>query len=247
MQIKAMIFDSDPVFRRAFSQLLSAYPTLEMVGEAGRVEEAKKLISQEQADVVFTDIRLMGEAVAPLLPQISVSMDLVFVSDYPDYAVRAFEVHALDYLLKPVSAVRFSATMARLRQCGPCERSFLAQGGGVELHHRICLKTDRGREVVYVDDIGAIVSNGNYTSVYLQDRIPLFIRRSLAAWKKMLPRAHFLQIHRGCLINTHHVESLRKEADGRHVIHSARHKATFTVSKRMLLEVKARLSSLLMT
>ena len=118
-RLKCLIIDDDRFMRAALRFMLSEYGEMEIAGEAGSVGEASSLLGSVQPDVVFLDIQLHGGSGFDLVPCIPPRAHIVFFTAYARYAVRAFEVNALDYLLKPVQADRLAATVERLRHNAP--------------------------------------------------------------------------------------------------------------------------------
>lgn len=245
MRLTSLLFDSDTLSRSNLSGLLRAHPDVVIIGEASGIDEAGALIARRQPDVVFTEIRLAHKSVLNLMPSIGPSTDIVFVSDYSDYAVRAYELDALDYILKPVRADRLFATIERLKRCHSCERGCLANRGVLTPCSQVTIKTETGQEVVHIDDICIVLSDGNYTSVYLNGRKTLFVRQTLAHWGELLPEACFLRIHRNCIINTNHIQRVQKDQNGAYSVYLVLYKEPFAISRRRLPLVKNRLQSLL--
>src|ERR1044071_2113239 len=111
---RALIVDDVRLARQYLRMLFAEFPEIEVVAEAENIRQAVEAIQREQPDVVFLDIELSGESGFKLLEEVDVDFKVVFITTYDHYAVRAFEVNACDYLLKPVSKKRFAQTVARL-------------------------------------------------------------------------------------------------------------------------------------
>ena len=111
--MKAILIDDERLARQELKSLLAAYPEIQIVGEANNVETAIESIKQLKPDVIFLDIQMPGKNGFELLEEISGVPEVVFVTAYDEYAIRAFEVNALDYLLKPVQSNRLAETVKK--------------------------------------------------------------------------------------------------------------------------------------
>ena len=111
--IRALVVDDERLARQELRRLLAAHPEVRVVGEAAGVDEAARLIERQQPDVVFLDVQLPGETGFDLFERAAVSARVVFVTAHDAHALRAFDVNALDYLLKPVAPERLAETVAR--------------------------------------------------------------------------------------------------------------------------------------
>ncbi|MGZ4157330.1 MAG: LytR/AlgR family response regulator transcription factor, partial [Bacteroidia bacterium] len=112
--MKAIIIDDERLARQELKNLLTPYPEIEIVGEANNAETAIESIKQLKPDVIFLDIQMPGKNGFELLEEISGVPEVVFVTAYDEYAIRAFEVNALDYLLKPVQSNRLAETVKKI-------------------------------------------------------------------------------------------------------------------------------------
>jgi two-component system LytT family response regulator len=172
---------------------------------------------------VFLDIDLGGGNGFDLVPHIAPAARIIFVTAHNDYAVRAFEVNALDYLLKPVSAARLAASLTRVAaatvaavatsSAAPVETPPAAGDserllGSLAAGDRVFLKNDRGARFVPLADLAAIISCDNYTDVFVADGSHFLVRRSLKAWESALPSEIFVRVHRQALINLSQLERI---------------------------------------
>ena len=163
----ALIVDDERLARLELHRLLGAYPEVEIVGEARNAEEALELVPKLAPDVIFLDIQMPGMSGFDLLERLEDVPQVIFTTAYDAYALKAFEVNALDYLLKPIAPARLEAALAKVRiapRQGRLERVFVRDG-------------DRCW-IVRLPDIFLLESEGNYTRVWFGNERPL-IRRSL--------------------------------------------------------------------
>jgi two-component system LytT family response regulator len=205
----AVIVDDERLARKELRTLLEEAHAdqVHVVGEAGTVSDAARLVSSTDADVVFLDIQLGGETGMDLLPFLSADVDVVFVTAYDAYTLRAFEVNALDYLLKPVAPERLAVTINRLAAAQPSAPSRET----VTYQDRLLLRLDHERAFVRVRDIIAIEADGDGSTLLLA---PLLKRKpstkSLREWEQRLPDRHFVRIHRSTIVNLEYVERLEQ-------------------------------------
>ena len=228
MTLKALIVDDEPLARERIRQLLAGEEDVELVGECKDGEEAVVAIELRRPDVVFLDVRMPKadglEVVAALDPGDLPSV--IFVTAYDEYALRAFEVHALDYLLKPVSRERFAKALERVRDerrrsngdlgerllgllddlkegKPPLERLCVRSGGRI-----VFLKT---REIDWID--GA----GNYVRIHAAGEAHL-MRSTLGGMAARLDPDKFVRVHRSTIVNVDRVRSVETTPAGDHVL-----------------------------
>ncbi len=180
-----------------------------VVAEAESVRTAAELVRTCDADVVFLDVQLAGESGLELLPLIDPSVAVVFVTAFDQYAVRAFEVNALDYLLKPVAPARLARAIDRLGRpndgvAGPSTEPRLAY------QDRLFLRLDDRMAFVKVAEIVSIVSDGDYSVVRLASGRTHRARKSLREWVARLPENAFARVHRSTIINLEFVERVEE-------------------------------------
>ena len=186
--MKALIIDDERMARQELRQLLAARAEIEIAGEARTGEEALGLIARFEPDVLFLDIRMPGMNGFDLLQHLDDVPQMIFTTAYDEYALKAFEVSALDYLVKPVVPTGLAAAIAKLR---PSSSSRLEQ---------VFVKDGEQCWLVRVADIFPLESEGNYTRLYFANERPLILR-SLAALQERLDPAVFLRVGRRHVIN----------------------------------------------
>ncbi len=207
--LKALLIDDEDLAREEMHRLLGAHPSLTVVGEADNVIAAQRLLAQPGYDLVFLDIDLGGGNGFDLVPHVAPTARVIFVTAHNNFAVRAFEVNALDYLLKPVSLARLAGTVARLAAPaavgapGGTEPAESADRplGSLAAGDRVFLKNDRGARFVALADLAAVISCDNYSEVFVADGSHFLVRRSLKMWETALPNDQFVRVHRQALVN----------------------------------------------
>ncbi len=192
MKLQALIVDDEPFARADLRHMLSCQKEIVVAGEAGTVAEAKRQLSHLKVDVVFLDIQLRGGSGFDVIPFIGQSTDIIFTSAYDEYAVRAFEINALDYILKPITGNRLNASLERLKTKKSGEKKTSLQTGPFEPDDRVFVKIDAGQLFIQVEEILAISSiGGNYVSVKLKNGENLVSRQTLKEWQRVLPESVF--------------------------------------------------------
>ena len=180
-----------------------------VVGEAESVRTAAELVRTCDADVVFLDVQLAGESGLELLSLIDPSVAVVFVTAFDQYAVRAFEVNALDYLLKPVAPARLARAVERLAL--PNDHPVAGQPAArLDYQDRLFLRLDDRMGFVKVADIVSIVSDGDYSIVQLVSGRTHRARKSLREWTTRLPENSFARVHRSTIVNLEFVERVEE-------------------------------------
>lgn len=217
--LRAVLIDDEPLARLELRRLLAAHPYVVVTGEAATLIEARTLLASGGYDLVFLDVQLRGGTGFDALDSVAADAHIVFVTAYDRYAVRAFDINALDYLLKPVTAARLGATLARLGAAGTAvpPPAPAAPSARINADDRVFVKTGTSLRFVNVAAIAAIRSCENYTELHLAGGEKLMVLRSLKSWEEALPEDSFLRVHRQALVNLAHVRRLVR-ADGDEVL-----------------------------
>lgn len=187
--MKALIIDDERLARAELRRLLTAHPEIEIAGEACNGDEALALIAQTSPDLLLLDIQIPGKTGFDVLERLDDVPQVIFTTAYDAYAIKAFEVNALDYLMKPIAPARLAAALSKVRpRSGPTrlERVFVRDG-------------DRCW-IVALPDIFLLESEGNYTRVCFNGQRPL-IRRSLNALEAQLDPGVFFRANRQQILN----------------------------------------------
>jgi two-component system LytT family response regulator len=209
--IRVLLVDDEPPACAALRALLDEHPRISVTGECGTIAEARVALARGNYDLVFLDIQLRGGSGFDLVPQVRPGARIIFVTAYDQHALRAFEVNALDYLLKPVAPDRLAAALARAASTAAAVPAGLA----LTPDDRVLLKLGAGNErFVRLGDIRSITSNENYTEVTVgATGEHLLVRRTLQAWEEALPPAHFVRVHRQTIVNLARARSLTRVTD----------------------------------
>lgn len=199
--IKALLVDDERLANKRLASLLSGYPGIQIVGEAEDVESAARLASELRPNVVFLDIQMPPVDGFQLIPLLPLGTIVVFVTAFDQYAVRAFETAALDYLLKPVAPERLAQTLQRLgTQPG--------KSGNTE----VLLGDSRNWIRVPTREIAAILAEGSYTLVLCGTSGSHLVKRSMQEWLNLLPSKQFLRASRSLMVNRDRILGIRSRS-----------------------------------
>ena len=199
----ALVIDDERLARNELKRLLAAYPDIQVVGEAAGVDEGLALIDSIKPDVIFLDVQMPGANGFELINRLSTHTPrVIFTTAFERFALRAFDVNALDYLLKPIAPERLAQALARLEQ-----PEADVPGRALALQDQVLLRDGRRCWFVRVEDIRLLEACGNYTHVHFGRERPL-ISRSLSALEARLPPETFFRISRRQLLNLRYIQKV---------------------------------------
>jgi len=207
--MKALLVDDERLARAGLRRMLKAHDDVVVVGEAANAGEATAQVLRLQPDIVFLDVEMPGKSGLQLLDELDDLPNVIFTTAYQDYAVRAFEVSALDYLVKPISAERLASALDKVRKSSVREQG---HAGNYEMRQVFLRDGDRCW-IVATDQIQMFESEGNYTRVYFEGHRPL-IYKSLNALESRLDPALFVRASRSHIVNLRAIRSLQALPDG---------------------------------
>lgn len=197
--MKALIVDDERLARAELRRLLEKHPEIVVAGEARGAGEAMEQITRLQPELLFLDIQMPGRTGFELLEQLDRAPLVIFTTAYDEYALKAFEVNALDYLLKPVAPDRLAAALAKAGSLKPKP----AMAGD----HQIFVKDGEHCWFVALKDIVLLESEGNYTRLYFGSNRPLVLR-SLNYLEERLDAGLFFRASRKHILNLKFIEAI---------------------------------------
>jgi two-component system, LytTR family, response regulator len=210
-KVKVVIIDDERSAREELKRALMKYQDFVLIGEAENADDGKVLIETETPDLIFLDIRMPEKSGFDLLESLDDVPSVIFTTAYDRYAVRAFEVNALDYLLKPVRDERFAKAVEKIRNAVIAESS---SKNSVAADRKIFIKDGERCYLIRSDEIYLIESLENYTRLYFQGKKALQ-RRSLREWERILDETIFFRVNRTEIINLRQIEEVTNTAGGR--------------------------------
>lgn len=206
-QYTALIVDDERLARKDLTTLLSEYKDVKIVGEADNVSTAVKAIEQLNPEIIFLDIQMPGESGFDLLNKIKTDARIVFVTAFDEYAIRAFEINALDYLLKPVNPERLARTITRIKNNEEPELEEMRKLG---FDDRLFLLINDGMKFLRIKSIRSIQSAGDYTEIITKNDSKGLTLKSMKEWEYRLPEQYFCRIHRSTIINMEYIDRLEE-------------------------------------
>lgn len=196
--LRILIVDDTSVHRILLRKLIETHPSMQVVAEADSVDAALEVIDREPLDVIFLDVQMPGKDGFALLRGLVNPPRVVFVSAWPGFAIEAFSVDAVDYLLKPVQGPRFDATVARLERLFRDEQLAPVP---YEAADRICLRTTESTIIVPVQKIVALEASGDFTQVHIADQPSILACRRVGDFDESLPSPPFARLDRSMVVN----------------------------------------------
>ena len=237
--LRVVVADDEPLARERLRLLLEPLPGWEIVAECEDGARAVEAIAATAPDLVFLDIRMPELSGIEVVEALAARPDapvpaVVFVTAHDAYALRAFDVHALDYLLKPVDHERLERALARVRArraaCAPTAAA--GQGATLDPDLRAFLETlrdqhryparflvrdARGLYFVRADDVEWVDAQGNYVGLHVGGRVHL-VRETMRAMEAQLDPQRFVRVHRSAIVNLDHVQRLEPWVHGEYVV-----------------------------
>lgn len=224
---KTLIIDDERLAREEVRRALSDYPEFQIAGEASNALEAAELIEKQQPDLIFLDIQMPEKSGFQLLEELTVVPMVVFTTAYNQYAVKAFDVNALDYLVKPLRKERFALAIekikAELASLEPPKKY-------LPMHYKIFIKEGEDCYFIPLKEIRLIQSMDNYARLFFGEQKAM-IKRSLNLIEEKLDPHVFFRINRSQIVNTEYIEKISP---------GFKQKLNLTLSTGETLEVSSR-------
>jgi two-component system LytT family response regulator len=215
--MKAIIVDDERLARKELLSLLADYPEIEIAGEAANADEALELIKQTDPALLFLDIQMPGKNGFELLESLDAVPRVVFTTAYDEYALKAFEVSALDYLLKPIRRERLEDCMKKIiktMEVTPAAPAHTEQQERkLGLQDQVFVKDGDKCWFVKLSDVRLFESDGNYIKVFFDQQKPM-IHKSLNALDKKLDDHSFFRASRKHIVNLSWVENIESWFNG---------------------------------
>ena len=219
MAIRTLIVDDEPLARERILSLLESEPGVEVVGECGDGRSAAQAIKRKRPDLVLLDIQLPEMDGFEIVESMDTAQPpaIVFVTAYDQFALKAFRVHALDYLLKPVDGDRLHQTLARVRAHQPADTESLRQqlselmqamSERRTVNHRIAVKTDSAILFFRASEVDWVESAGSYVCFHVGSHTYIS-RETMYQVEQKLQKHNFIRIHRSTIVNVDRIKKLK--------------------------------------
>jgi two-component system, LytTR family, response regulator len=220
--IKTIIIDDEPLARDMIKEYLHSYPFINVVHECGDGFEGVKAISQQQPDLIFLDVQMPKINGFEMLELLTTSPGVIFTTAFDEYAIKAFEAHAIDYLLKPFSRERFDKAIQKWKQ----HHSAILPNPGLkelneetftltpEQHNRIVVKTGNNIRIIPMNEIEYLQADDDYVKIHTKEGSYLK-KKTIAYYENVMDSSQFVRVHRSYIIRVQQVTRIEPyEKDG---------------------------------
>jgi two-component system LytT family response regulator len=234
---RALIVDDERLARRELEYLLRDHTEIEVVGEAGSVDEAAEAIRRLRPDLIFLDIQMPGASGFELFERTNLAAKIIFVTAHDEFAVRAFEVNALDYLMKPLKPERLRQAIERYlgnADTGKPAPTRLA------FDDCIFVSVNQAPRFLKLTSIICILAEGDYTRLVGVDGPIGLVLKSMKEWDALLPERQFCRIQRSIIINCEQAQRFEPWFNGAMRVHMKRLDKPLVMSRRYARRFRAR-------
>jgi len=215
--MKAIIIDDERLARTELRKLLQDFPEIEVVDEASNAEEGIQKIESHNPDLVFLDIQMPGKTGFDMLSELDHAPSVIFTTAYDEYALKAFEVNALDYLLKPVEPRRLADAMEKIRKVqspNGHDKPMIHESNSIlGENDQVFVKDGERCWFVKLSDVRLFESVGNYAKVFFGSNKPLILK-SLNALEERLDEKVFFRANRKHIVNLRMIEKIEPYFNG---------------------------------
>lgn len=211
--LKVILVDDERLARSELKRLLQEFPDVEVIGEAANAAEGIEKIESLNPDLVFLDIQMPGRTGFDMLLELERAPHVVFVTAYDEYALKAFEVNALDYLMKPVEPRRLAEAIQKVRQKSEEENGSFANRQVLHENDQVFVKDGERCWFVKLSDVRLFESVGNYAKIFFGNNKPLILK-SLNALEERLDEKVFFRANRKHIINLRMIEKIEPYFNG---------------------------------
>jgi len=216
MQKKVLLIDDERLARNELKKLLQDFPEIEVIGEAANADEGIEKIESLNPDLIFLDIQMPGKSGFDMLAQLDSAPDVIFTTAYDEYALKAFEVNALDYLMKPIEPNRLADAIQKLQLAE--EKEIAASLGGINRGtlteaDQVFVKDGERCWFVKLGEVRLFESVGNYAKVFFGNNKPLILK-SLNALEERLDEKVFFRANRKHIVNLRMIEKIEPYFNG---------------------------------
>jgi two-component system LytT family response regulator len=239
--MKALLIDDERLARNELRRLLAAFPEIEVAGEAAQTKQAREQMALIKPDLLFLDVQMPGETGIEFLESLEPPVpNVIFTTAYDEFAVKAFELNALDYLLKPVDPARLAAAIERLPGLLQTTAPARSPAGSLNATDKVFVREGEKCWFVEVGQIRLLESEGNYTRVHFGDAQPQLFR-SLNAMEERLDPKFFFRANRRQIINISWIDGIEPWFSSGLLVH-LKGGAKIELSRRQAQDFRERMS-----
>jgi len=246
-KIRTIIIDDASKARRLLYLMLKEYaPDIDVIGEAGNVNDALQLIKDLRPDFILLDIEMPGKSgieLVEILIEMNIKCDVIFTTAYNDYAIRAFRLSAIDYLLKPINEMELVQAIEKVKQkkiliSADNRLKTLSQNLKPENPNTLCVPILNGYEYLPIKEIEFIEASGSYANISLINGKIKTISKNLKFFEETLQSfTQFVRVHRSCLINMEHLKAFSRADNGTIILNSGKQVSLARERKVVFFEI----------
>ncbi len=237
-KITALIVDDERLARNSLKKKLEKFPEIEVIGEADGIALAVREIRSLNPEVLFLDIQLADGNGFDLLNKIDFAGKIIFVTAYDEFAIRAFEINAVDYLLKPISTVRLQTAITRLKSNDPIQAHVIKPR--LKYDDRLFVMIGQSIHFIKIDKVVTISASRDYTLVKTSDECEYLVSKTMNEWEERLPDQHFCRISRTLIVNFDYIEKSERLFSNTAMVYIAGQKEPLKLSKSYFRKIKDR-------
>ena len=238
--LKAIVVDDERLARKELILLLQEFNNISIVAEADDVNSALLEIEKHNPDVIFLDIQMPGKSGFDLLNLIDVTAKVIFVTAFDEYAIKAFEIDALDYLLKPINPERLKVSIERLTQ-NENETKEYENLKLLNYDDHLLLNINSKLKFIKIDSIVSISAAGDYSNIIYADGKKGLTLKTMKEWEKRLPPKYFCRIHRSNIVNLNFVEHLEEWFNNSYKVYLNDSSEPLVMSRRYVANLKSKM------
>jgi two-component system LytT family response regulator len=242
--INALIIEDDNSSVVLLKEFLKDFAYIELLGEASNIKDAEILIKNNpKVDLVFMDIDLKGSNALDLIKYVGPKTKVLFISAFPDFAVKAFEYNTIDYIVKPISYDRLKKALSRLDAFENNEENNYEVKPSKHttkfgIDNMVLMNIDNEMKFIKIKDINYIEAKGNYTFVALNDGKSFTTYGLIKLWEDKLPQDDFFRVHRSTIVNLHNVLKIERGTYDTGVLYLRGVEQAFEVSRNYFSIIK---------
>jgi two-component system LytT family response regulator len=239
MNYSAIIIDDERLARLTLKKDLEKFPEITILGEASGIASAKPLIEQTKPNLIFLDVQLTDGTGFDLLNQIEYSGKVIFVTAFDKYAFRAFEVNAIDYLLKPISLKRLKSAIDKLSGDSDQVQSTLIK---LNYDDRLMVMHRNIVNFIKINSISAICASREYSYIRTIEGKEYLTSNNISQWENRLPDQNFCRIHRSTIINFDYIVKISHNISGTGEVELKGSLQLYNISRIYFKKIKQRYS-----
>lgn len=204
--LNCLLIDDEPLALDVLEKYIEDVPYLHIAGRAGNAFTAMEVLQKGSIDLIFLDIQMPKLSGTSLVKTLQHPPKIIFTTAYKEYAMDAFELDAVDYLLKPFSFERFLRAVNKMNYNKAADTALINDAPGAEANEGfLYFRMERKMVKIFMHEVTYIESLKDYTKIYRQDKQPIVVRKSISTLEEMLPRKLFVRVHRSFIVSLAHV------------------------------------------